>query len=468
MLHVVRRSQGAEQEGKADDVEPENSLFHVHLQYSSSMAEYLIADFDSSIQQTLDACAAAVGGVVVIPAGVWNTGPLQLGSHTTLRVQQGAEIRFDPDFSLYRPVQTRWEGVACWGMAPLIFGRDLTDVSIEGEGLINGNGGPWWGEVRRRRAEGRLTPESDLEKELAGLNPDYRTQGSGGGGREMQFLRPPLIQFIGCTNVRIQGVTCADPPCWNTHLVYCSGVEIEGVSFRSPPDAPNTDGLDIESCRDVRISGCRFDVGDDCLALKSGSGIEGVRAGIPTEGVTVRNCVMEHGHGAVVIGSETAGGVRDVSVSECVFRGTDRGVRIKTRRGRGGTLEQLRFSDLTMEDVLAPFVINMFYRCGIRPDETDLLSPEPQPVEATTPRIADVEITRIRATGVRAAAGYVCGLPEAPITGLTIRDIQVELVAHSDVSPQEAAMSQGPPAPLDRGIYVRWAQDPVMEKIVVR
>ena len=422
----------------------------------------------AAIEAAIAACEAAGGGTVVIPPGLFLTGPIRLRSRMALFLERGAELRFIPQFDLYRPVWTRWEGVECYAMAPLLFGNGLTDVAIEGHGVLNGSGEPWWQEVRRRRAAGQREPRSALEMELAALNPDYRTQSSGGGGREMQFLRPPLIQLFDCRRVRISGVRCVDPPFWNTHLVYCTDVTVDGVTFAGPHDAPNTDGLDIDSCRTVTVTNCRFDVGDDCLALKSGAGTDGVRVGRPTEQVVVSNCIMEHGHGAVVIGSETAGGIKNVVVSNCVFRGTERGIRIKTRRGRAGTIERLSFTSIVMEDVLAPFVINMFYRCGLRPDEADALSPEVQPITDSTPRIAAVEIGSISAAGVHASAGYVCGLPEQEISGLRIHDVDVELAGADLLPPSDAAMAEGAPQPTERGVFVQWAAGASIERVTVR
>ncbi len=436
------------------------------------MTVYSIADYEDSIQSAIEACASAGGGTVLVPPGIHESDPLELRNHVTLHIEKGGEVRFVPDFERYRPVWTRWEGVACHALHPCIFGSNLSDVAIEGEGILNGSGEAWWRELHRRRRDGPAQPDTPWERELARLNPDFATRASGGGGRELQFLRPPLLQLLSCTDVRIEGVTCIDPPFWNTHIVECSRVTVENVIFRSPPEAPNTDGLDIESSSDVTIIGCRFHVGDDCLALKAGSEVprDGAPPPAPTERIEVRDCRMERGHGAVVIGSETAGGIRDVSVSNCFFRGTDRGIRIKTRRGRGGDIRRLRFTALEMEDVLTPFVINMFYRCGIRREEVDLLSPTHRAVDGTTPAIADVEIGGVHARGVRASAGYICGLPERPATGLWIHDVVIELVHdRGDVaSPRDAAMAQGPPEPQTRDIFMMWTSGERLENITLR
>src|SRR4030042_474938 len=154
----------------------------------------------------------------------------------------GAVIYFSKNFNDYTPVFTRWEGVECFGFHPCIYGKDLENIGITGHGIIDGQGEIWWEELRKRRKEGRIKPELDIEKEIARLNPGYEKAGSGGGGREMQFLRPPLIQFINCKNVTMDGVTCRNSPLWNNHYVYCENVSVNNVKFINPYDAPNTDG----------------------------------------------------------------------------------------------------------------------------------------------------------------------------------------------------------------------------------
>jgi polygalacturonase len=417
------------------------------------------ADDTLSLRAALEAAAARGGGVVRVGAGTYRTGPLTLESGVELRVDAGAVLSFIPEFERYEPVRSRWEGVECWCMRPLLFARDARNVALTGGGTLDGNGAVWWNAYRAIRASGRKRPETDQELELARLNPDYLSQPSGGGGRETQFLRPPMVHFLDCRDVRIENVRLMNTPYWNTHLVYCRGIVVRGVLFRNPYDAPNTDGMNLDSCVDALVEDSEFDVGDDCLGLKSGSGEDGVRVGRPTERVTIRGCLMRAGHGGVVVGSETAGGVRDVSVSGCRFQGTDRGLRIKTRRGRGGTVENIALSDCEMEDTLCPVVVNCYYGPGGPSPDSPVFSLESQPAMPTTPKIRGIVVERLRATGCRSAAAFAVGLPESPIEGLSIIDSSFDLARPPTAPVEEAAMTRGLPTPAGRGIRLRNAVD---------
>ncbi len=440
----------------------------VATEYQTSKQFYNIRDFGAkgdgkvkdtkAIQQAITCCEKQGGGTVVFPPGIYCTGSIHLCGNMTLWIDSGATLLFSADFGDYPPVQTRWEGVECYGFSPLIYGNNLENVSIIGHGIIDGQGEVWWNERRRRRQEGRTLPETEFEKQLARLNPGYETAGSGGGGREMQFLRPPLVQLINCRNVLLEGLTHQNSPFWNTHLVYCDNVVIQNVSFKNPPNAPNTDGLDIDSCRNVRISNCHFDVGDDCLCLKSGMDEDGRRVGRPTENVTISNCIMQHGHGGVVIGSEIAGDIRNVAISNCQFIDTDRGIRIKARRGRGGIVEDIRVNNILMKRTFSPIVMNMFYRCGAKPDDTHLFSPDPQPVTDATPIFRKISLSNITARETRAAAGFLHGLPEMPIQDVQFHNIMIEMSQDSQEQGEEPAMAYGVKPVAGRGIFGKYLQ----------
>lgn len=431
-------------------------------------------------------CGEAGGGVIYLPPGRYRSGPLQLPSNTTLRIEVGATLTFIPRFELYPPVLTRWEGEECYGMHPCIFVSGASNVVIEGGGIIDGYGEPWWEELHRRRAAGETYPKWPRELELAELNGKVSAANSGGGGREMQFLRPPLIQFFHAKRSVVRNVSCQNTPFWNTHIVYSDEVDIDSVTFRSPEDSPNTDGLNIDSSSNVRIRGCHFDVGDDCIGLKSGSGPDGLRVGRPTENVTISGCTMQRGHGGVVIGSETAGGVRNVAVTACVFDGTDRGIRIKSRRGRGGTIESVIFSGISMRNVIAPIVMNLFYRCGSGEGDEELFLDEAKARGPETPAIRNVSISGVVATEVRGAAGLIAGLPESPVRDVSISDVVVSLApavregecapaagdalnGAGDRSPkEEVAMVRGIDLPRGGGLWVHNCEGLKIRNLLVR
>jgi len=217
----------------------------------------------------------------------------------------------------------------------------------------------------------------------------------------------------------------------------------------------------------VTVTGCFISVGDDGIALKSGSGADGVRVNRSTSGVTVRNCTVGDGHGGIVIGSETAGGIHDVLAEDCVFTGTDRGIRIKTRRGRGGDISGLVFRNLVMEKNLCPLSVNMYYRCGADPADPVLFSLEAEAVTAVTPRIHGITVTGLRATGCRASAGFIVGLPEHPVEDLVLDDCVIATDETSSVSPDEADMFLGLPPVTGKGIRIRNAGDPVFSNVTV-
>ena len=397
--------------------------------------------------------AISGGGTLIIPTGTFRTGPLHLTAvGCTIHFEAGAALSFIAEAERYRPVYSRWEGVDCWVMHPLFLVTDSTAVTLEGPGLLDGNGAWWWEELGKKRGTQR-TPESAIERELAALNPGYRSQGGGGGGRQIQFLRPPLLQIYKSSNIVIDGLTLANSPFWTLHPLYSRHLLIKNLTIENPSDAPNTDGIDIESCAHVVVRHCTVSVGDDGIALKSGSGKEGIANGVATHDILIEHCTVKRAHGGAVIGSETAAGISNITVRDCLFDGTDRGIRIKTRRGRGGRIENLTFTQLTMRDNLCPLAINMYYRCGSQDPSAFLL--DAQPVVETTPSIGKIRIEGCRATGVRASAAFIVGLPEAPVTDLLIKDCHLGLASSALVDIDESEMYEGLPPIEGRGIRVR-------------
>ncbi|HWP69295.1 MAG TPA: glycosyl hydrolase family 28 protein, partial [Rectinemataceae bacterium] len=263
-------------------------------------------------------------------------------------------------------------------------------------------------------------------------------------GRETQFLRPPLLQFLFCIGVTIEGVTIRNSPFWTIHPIFSEKISIKDVRIENPADAPNTDGIDIDSCSDVSIVGTVVDVGDDCIALKAGSGPKGLAEGQPTRNVSIRHCTFLRGHGGVVVGSETAGGIENVDVTNCRFVGSDRGIRIKSRRGRGGTVQNLSFRNLVMEKVLAPLTINLYYNCGARAADAEaLFSQAPAEVTALTPKIRNISVSNLVATECRASAGFVVGLPESKIENLSLENCSIAVATENLVPVGRSEMYQG-------------------------
>jgi len=408
-----------------------------------------------AFRRAIEACSAAGGGTVVVPAGTFLTGAIRLKSRLTLHLEAGATLLFSRDFDDYPTVESRWAGTELFMYSPLLFGKDLEDVAITGRGTIDGNPQAWWDYFYQQCGSGVVEPATDREREFARLNRGrYENTDCGGCGLEAQILRPPLVQLNNCRHVRLDGFTVQNSPFWNTHLVYCRNVTVHDVTFRNPTGAPNGDGLDIDSCSGVRVSNSCFDVNDDCLCLKAGMNEDGHRVGKPTENVTITNCTMLRGHGGVVLGSDGAGGIRNVTVSNCVFVGTDRGIRLKSNRGRFSRYEDLRFTNIIMQDVMCPLVMNLYYTCGATDQTVEMVSdPNPRPVLPSTPGIRNVHISHVTARGRMAAAGVLVGLPEQPIENVTLDEVVIDARARS--SPCKPAMAFHLEEMCGEGIHAR-------------
>ena len=358
----------------------------------------------AAIRKAVQSCAAHGGGTVYFPPGTYLTGSIELASNITLFVDSGATLKFHNDLAEYPIVPGRLEGIECLTPAPLIGGRNLENVTITGRGTLMADNAAWK-KQQLEHAEGMQMWEQireRLERKEKISEADFRIAASG--------HRPSFIRPMDSRNILIEGIRIVGSPMWTIHLLYCDNVTIRNVSVETY-GGRNADGVDIDSSRNVRISDSYFDTGDDDICLKSGRDADGRRVNRPTEDVVITNCTIHRGHGAVVVGSETAGGIRNVTASNIVCRGTDRGVRIKSGRGRGGLVQNLRFQNWTMENVREGIYITNYYTKG--PQE---------PVSARTPVFRDFAISNMTMAG-SGAAGIIEGLPEMPISNVRISDI---------------------------------------------
>lgn len=422
----------------------------VELEFPAQMnLKRHVLESDEDLNAVLARCAGKM--TVVVPRGNHHTGPVDIPAHTHLVFEEGAVLDFKDDFDAYPPVWTRWEGVYCWAMHPCFLIKDAEDVVIEGKGTLDGHGEKWWEHILKWKNGGRpAKPTLPCELRLAGVNKDYDKTPGGGGGRPCQFLRPALLQILDSRNIRIQDVKLTRSPFWTVHPICVTNLTLKDIMIDNPYDSPNTDGIDIESCVNVDVCGCDVNVGDDGIAVKCGSGKE-MMDYQRSENINVDGCTVRGAHGGFVIGSETASGVKGATVRNCRFLGTDRGIRIKTRRKRGGIMTDISISDIYMEDVICPISINMFYHCGS--NEPNLYSLEKQPVCEDTPRISDVKIERVNAVECRRMAAFLAGLPEAPLANIEIND-SVFLVSEKTEPGLEAEMCSGIPETDYRGIRV--------------
>lgn len=324
------------------------------------------------------------GGTLVVPAGSYLTGPIELGSSLNLHLDAGAKLLFSQNFDDYRLEGGKYR--------PLVGASGCHDLLVSGAGMFDGQGQPWWVIERRVKAEARARGLPDAE-----------------------IGRPRMIVFENCQRVRLEGVTLANSPMYHFVPFRCEDVTVDGITILAPSDSPNTDGIDPSVSRRVLITRCRIDTGDDCIAVKAGA-----RGFGPVEDVLVTDCTFLHGHGCS-IGSDTDSGVRNMTVQHCTFDGTDIGVRLKSRRGRGGLVEDITYSDLAMRNVGQAIVISSYYYGLPKPGVHDVH----MPVTADTPIWRHIVVRNIAATGGTKDAGLIMGLPEMPVEDIVLENVSI-------------------------------------------
>lgn len=371
------------------------------------------------------------GGTLYVPAGVYQTRSVQLMSNMTLYLDNGAVVRFSGDIERYELIETEAEGRRSLSYKPLLFADHAENIKVCGQGTLDGGGAAWWKAQKERR---------------------------------LAYSRPCMVHFQYCRNVCLEDITIVSSPFWTVHPLYCDTVTVKGVTILNPPDSPNTDGIDPDGSRNVRITGCTIDVGDDCVAVKCGT--EETPVLMSSENIVITGCTMLHGHGGVVLGSEMSGGIRNVVISNCIFCQTDRGIRIKTRRRRGGTVEDITVSNLIMEQVLCPFVINLFYwggRIGKQPFVRDR---NPHPLDEGTPAVRNLLFQNIIVRNASSAAGFLYGLPERHIENIRFSDCTITMQPGS--APQLPAMLEGVEPMSAAGFFVRNACGVVFHNVTIK
>ena len=374
------------------------------------------------INKTIEKLNANGGGTLFFPAGKYLTGAIKLKSNITIELEAGATLLFSDNFDDYLPyVEMRHEGIMMNSFSPLIYAVDAENITIKGEGKIDGQGKKWWDEFFRvivdlkdngKRDINKYQPmwdkANDVKKLYAETNEDYISS------MQRRFFRPPFIQPIRCKNVRIEGITIVNSPFWTVNPEFCENVTVDRVTIANPL-SPNTDGINPESCRYVHISNCHISVGDDCITLKSGRDLQARNLNAPNENITITNCTMLAGHGGVVIGSEMSGGVKKVVISNCVFDGTDRGIRIKSTRGRGGVVEDIQINNIVMRNIQEEaIVLDMLY------------SKMPiEPVTDRTPIFRNINISNVTGSDVLIPI-KIRGLEESPISNISFTNINID------------------------------------------
>jgi len=360
-------------------------------------------------------CGQTGGGTVVVPKGEWESAAIVMYSHVHIQLEDGARVTFSNVPEDYLPIVfTRWEGTECYNYSPLIYARGCKDIAITGDGTLYGNGESWWS--WKKLQQGAANTLSDMAAQQ--IPVEQRRFGT----REAA-LRPSFIQFIDCKNVLLEGFTIEDGPQWTLHPVYCDDVMIRGVTVRTA--GHNTDGLNPDSCKNVLIENCSFCTGDDCIAINAGLNEDGWRVARPCEHIEVRNCTMTGGHGALTIGSAVSGGVSDIYMHDCKVTGCEQGIRMKSMRGRGGYVRNVRFENIKIDGAIKQAIqVNMFYESSTVIPHTET----PTDVDGVSIRNVSGRDNRL---GIQ-----IKGLPEHPIRNLSMSQIHLqaqETMACSDV-----------------------------------
>ncbi len=364
----------------------------------------------AAIKKAIDAASKSGGGTVYFPAGKYLTGPIHLKSNISIFIDAGAELHFSDDFDDYLPmVESRYEGVDVRSFSPLFYAYKVENITIRGRGKINGHGKKWWDYVLNFPKD---KPRNKWQQTFDSLNkniilPDEPRQ------MQLGFLRPPFIQPMYCKNILIEGITITNSPFWTINPEFCENITVNAVTIDNP-SSPNTDGINAESCKYVHVSNCHISVGDDCITIKSGKDVPGRTKNMPAENYTITNCTMLNGHGGVVIGSEMSGGVKKIVITNCVFDGTDRGIRIKTTRGRGGVVEDIRVDNIVMKNIKQQaIVLDMQYTRAAA-----------EPLSERTPQFRNIRLSNI--TAYTKQAMYINGLDEMPVQEISLNDVVFE------------------------------------------
>ncbi|WP_201980023.1 glycoside hydrolase family 28 protein [Hymenobacter rubidus] len=400
----------------------------------------------AAFRQAIAACAAKGGGVVLVPPGQWRTGPIELQSNVNLHVATGALVQFSEQRADYKLIKTNWEGLAAVRNQPLIYGKNLENVAITGRGILDGAGEAWWMVQKPRTLEsdwkrlvasgGALNEKQDRWYPSAQALKGTTVKEPGVLTEEKKniadfedikdYLRPDFLVLDGCKRLLIEGVTFQNSPAWTVHPLLSDDVIVRNVTVINPPYSPNTDALDLESCRNGIVEGCSFSAGDDGICIKSGRNEQGRARGVPTENFLIRNTTVYRAHGGFVIGSEMSGGARNIYASNLTFIGTDIGLRFKTTRGRGGVVENIFIDHITMKDILnEALLFDMYYMIKdpspqVAGSKERPASP-PKPVDAGTPQFRKIYISDVTCNGAKTGI-LVRGLPEMAIQDISIKN----------------------------------------------
>lgn len=423
-----------------------------------------------SINQAIADCSKRGGGVVVIPEGLWLTGPIELKSNVNLHLRKNSLLQFTKDLDQYPLVEGNWEGTPQMRNQSPIWALRQQNIAITGYGIIDGAGEAWRMVKKDKLTEsqwkkliesgGSLSDNKKIwypsEKSLKGSKMKdagviSKDKNAAFYAEIKDFLRPNLMVLTSCKKVLLEGVTFQNSPAWNLHPLMTEDLTIRNVYIKNPWYAQNGDGLDLESCKNVLVEGSTFDVGDDGICIKSGRDAAGRKRGMPTENVVIRNNTVYHAHGGFVIGSEMSGGARNIFISDCTFIGTDIGLRFKTTRGRGGVVENIYARNINMKDIPGEAILFDMYYAAVDPvpltgEKREAPKVELLPVTEETPVFRKFYISNVVCDGAEKAV-FVRGLPEMNISDIYLDNITIK--ANEGIDIQEAKNIQISNAHLD-------------------
>lgn len=414
-----------------------------------------------AINNAIETLAKRGGGVVLVPAGLWLTGPIVLKSNINLHIAASATLLFTADKSQYPLVKANWEGLEQMRNQSPISATGATNIAITGKGIIDGNGDGW-----RAVKSDKLTASQWKKLVASGgvVSDDKKTwypseafmkasKGPANPGEIKperdaayyesikDFLRPNLFLVTNCKYILLEGVTFQNSAAWCLHPLMSEHLTVRNIFVKNPWYAQNGDGIDVESCSNVLIENSTFDVGDDALCMKSGRDEAGRKRGMPTQNVIIRNCTVYASHGGFVIGSEMSGGAKNMYISNCTFIGTDIGLRFKTTRGRGGVVENIFIKDIYMKDIPGEAILfDMYYMAkdpiALAGEKRELPKAEFKPVDETTPVFKNFHISNVYCNG--AAKGiFLRGVPEMHVKDIVLENMVLQ--ADKGIDVQEAS-----------------------------
>ena len=397
----------------------------------------------------INAVSKKGGGRVIIPRGIWLTGPITLKSNIELFTESGALVVFSTDKSLYALVETNFEGFNTFRCMSPVNGRNLENIAITGKGIFDGSGDVWRAVKKEKLTDSqwkKLVASGGIVstngktwypsqqfingEKVAEMNVPRSLKTKAEFEQIKDFLRPVMVSLISCKKVLIDGPTFQNSPAWNIHPLMCEDFTMRNTTVRNPWYSQNGDGIDIESCKNSVIHDCNFDVGDDAICIKSGKDKEGRDRKMPNENLIVKNCVVFHGHGGVTVGSEMSSGVKNLHVSNCTFIGTDVGLRFKSNRGRGGVVENIYISNVEMIDIPTQAISFNLYYGGKSASEAmadgDATGDQViQPVSEETPQFKNIFIHDVNCKGANQGI-FLQGLPEMNLENVQLENIKME------------------------------------------